>query len=130
MNIFFDTNILLDVALRRKPHCTESQAILSESIRNHVCFVSWHSISNLAYIMGKIESQEAALTFIKEITKVCTIAPVEHKDLAVAFEHNGGDLEDAMQIASALAAQADTIVTRDPKGFTKSPITLTNPAAP
>ena len=129
MNIFFDTNILLDVALRREPHFAESQAILSDSIQNHTCFLSWHSISNLAYIMGKIETQEAALTFITEVTKVCTIAPVEHKDLTVALEHNGGDLEDAMQIASALAVQAETIVTRDPKGFTKSPIALTNPAA-
>ena len=115
MNIFFDTNILLDVALRREPHFAESQAILSDSIQNHTCVLSWHSISNLAYIT--------------EVTKVCTIAPVEHKDFTVALEHNGGDLEDAMQIASALAVQAETIVTRDPKGFTKSPIALTNPAA-
>ena len=129
MNIFFDTNILLDVALRREPHFAESQAILSDSIQNHTCFLSWHSISNLAYIMGKIETQEVALTFIREVTKVYTIAPVEHKDFTVALEHNGGDLEDAMQIASALAVQAETIVTRDPKGFTKSPIALTNPAA-
>ena len=86
MNIFFDTNILLDVALRREPHFAESQAILSDSIQNHTCFLSWHSISNLAYIMGKIETQEVALTFITEVTKVCTIAPVEHKDFTVAFQ--------------------------------------------
>ena len=127
MNIFFDTNILLDVALRREPHFSKSHAVLSNAIQNHTCFLSWHTISNLAYIMGRIETNEDALNFITEITKVCTIAPVEHKDLAVAFQHNGGDLEDAMQIASALAVQAETIVTRDPRGFSKSPITLINP---
>lgn len=127
MNIFFDTNILLDVALRREPHFAKSQAVLFDSIKKHTCFLSWHTISNVAYIMGKLETKEDAVTFIKEITKVCTIASVEHKDLAVAFQHNGGDLEDAMQIASALAVQAETIVTRDPRGFAKSPIGLTNP---
>ncbi len=129
MNIFFDTNVLLDVALRREPHFARSQAVLSDAILNHTCFLSWHTISNVAYIMGKLETKEAALTFIKGITKVCKIAPVEHKDLAVAIQHNSGDLEDAMQIASALAIQAETIVTRDPRGFAKSPVSLSNPTA-
>ena len=128
MRIFFDTNVLLDVALRREPHFTKSYAILSDAIQNHACFLSWHTVSNLSYILGRLETKEDALTFIQEITKVCTIAPVEHKDLAVALKHNSGDLEDAMQIASALAVQAETIVTRDPRGFTKSPIPLVNPA--
>lgn len=127
MKIFFDTNVLLDVALRREPHFTRSSAILSDAIENHTCFLSWHTISNLAYILGRLETKEDALTFIGEITKVCTVASVEHKDLAVALDHNSGDLEDAMQIASALAVQAETIVTRDPRGFAKSPITLVNP---
>ena len=128
MKIFFDTNVLLDVALRREPHFTKSNAILSDAIQNHTCFLSWHSVSNLAYILGRLETKEDALTFIQEISKVCRIAPVEHGDLVVALKHNGGDLEDAMQIASALAVQAEAIVTRDPRGFTKSPITLVNPA--
>jgi len=128
MNIFFDTNILLDVALRREPHFERSQAVLTDAIEHHTCFLSWHTISNIAYIMERIESKEDALTFIKEITKVCTIAPVEHKDLAIAMQHNSGDLEDAMQIASAIAVQAETIVTRDPGGFSKCPISLANPA--
>ena len=129
MRIFFDTNILLDVALRREPHFTSSQAVLSDAIENHHCFLSWHTVSNIAYIMEKLEGKADALTFIEEITKVCTIAPIEHKDLAVAFQHNGGDFEDAMQIASAMAVQAETIVTRDPKGFSKSPIPLSGATA-
>jgi predicted nucleic acid-binding protein len=127
MNIFFDTNVLLDVALRREPHFARSHAVLSDAIQNHTCFLSWHTISNIAYIMGKLEGEKNTFTFIKEITTVCMVAPIEHKDLAVAFQHNDGDFEDAMQIASALAVQAEVIVTRDPSGFLKSPITLTNP---
>ena len=129
MRIFFDTNILLDVALRRDPHFARSHAILSDAIENHICFLSWHTISNLAYILGKLETKEAAQTFIREITKVCKIAPVEHQDLEIAFQHNTGDLEGAMQIASAMAVHAETIVTRDPAGFAKSPISLVNPTA-
>jgi len=129
MKIFFDTNVLLDVALRRAPHFEKSHAIFCDAIENHACFLSWHTVSNLTYLLGKLETKEDALTFIQEITQVCTIAPVEHKDLAVAFLHNSGDLEDAMQIASALTVQAEVIVTRDPRGYKKSPIPLVNPTA-
>ena len=127
MNLFFDTNILLDIALRRDPFVVSSQAIFTDAVEHHQCFVSWHSISNLAYILAKVEEAALALEFIRNIISVCRIAPVEHKDMAIAFEHNTGDLEDAMQIASALSVGADMIVTRDHSEFMKSPIPVTAP---
>ena len=127
MNLFFDTNILLDVALRREPHFAASEAILTDAIANNACFISWHTVSNLSYILGKLEGRENAHLFIRNITSVCRIAPVGHDDLEVAFCHDQGDFEDAMQIASALACGAELIVTRDPAGFSKSPIPLANP---
>lgn len=127
MNLFFDTNILLDVALRRAPHFARSAAILKEAIENHSCFMSWHTVSNVSYIVEKLEGREAALLFIRNVSSVCRIAPVCHSDLEVAFRHDGGDFEDAMQIASALACQAEMIVTRDPAGFCESPIPLATP---
>ncbi len=128
MRIFFDTNVLMDVALRREPHFERSRKVLEDAIENHTCFLSWHTVSNLAYLVSKIESEKVALEFIENLTKSCRIAPVEHKDLKVAFEHHGNDFEDAMQIASALSVNADTIVSRDQTGFSQSPISITNPS--
>ena len=127
MRLFFDTNILLDIALRREPFLANSQAVFADAIKHHHCFISWHSVSNLAYILGKIEGADLALKFIQKIVTVCRIAPIEHKDMAIAFEHHADDLEDAMQIASALSVGADMIITRDPSGFVKSPIPVTAP---
>ena len=124
MNLFFDTNILLDVALRREPHVASSEAVLKDAIENHSCFMSWHTVSNLSYILEKLEGRETAIQFIRNIASVCRIAPVEHSDLDLAFRYDGGDFEDAMQIASALACDAELIVTRDPSGFSKSPLPL------
>ena len=129
MNLFFDTNVLLDVALRREPYFAASETVLTDGIENHTCFLSWHTVSNLSYILGKLEGKEAALLFIRNITSVCRIAPIEHSDLENAFSHNQGDFEDAMQIASALACNAELIVTRDPAGFSKSPIPTTDPGS-
>ena len=127
MRIFFDTNVLLDVALGREPFCEQSLAVLKDAIENHVCFLSWHTVSNLSYILERLETADRALTFIQEITKVCSVAPVGHGDLAIAINHNGGDFEDAMQIACAMAVNAEVIVTLDSSGFAKSPIALLNP---
>lgn len=127
MNLFFDTNILLDVALGREPHFSASETVLREAIENHSCHISWHTVSNLSYILGKLEGAEAAHLFIRNITSVCRIAPVGHSDLEIAFQYDHGDFEDAMQIAAALACDAELIITRDPTGFSKSPIPLSNP---
>ena len=127
MILFFDTNVLLDVALRREPHFVGSQAILTDAIKNHTCFMSWHTVSNLSYLLTKLEGKAEAKRFIQNISKICRIAPVDHDDLEIAFTHDNGDFEDAMQIASALACQAETIVTRDPRGFAQSPIPLASP---
>jgi predicted nucleic acid-binding protein len=130
VNIFFDTNVLLDVALRRAPSFERSRDVLIDAIDNHNCFLSWHTVSNLSYILEKLEGREAALVFIRSITTVCRVASVGHSDLDVAFLHDDNDLEDAMQIASALACDAEIIVSRDPSGFSKSPIPVTNPHSP
>lgn len=126
MNLFFDTNVLLDVALRREPHYARSLDIMTDAIENHACFMSWHTVSNLSYILGKLEGKEEALLFIQSIGKVVRIAPVAHDDLEVAFKYNSGDFEDAMQIACALACDAEMIVTRDPAGFSKSPLPVSD----
>ncbi|MCF6313437.1 MAG: PIN domain-containing protein [Verrucomicrobiales bacterium] len=126
MNLFFDTNILLDVALRRSPFFDRSQAVLMDAIEHHSCFLSWHTLSNIFYILTKLEGKEVALDFINHLCKFCRIAPVEHEDIDVAFKYNSGDFEDAMQIACALACSADLIVTRDPAGFSKSPLSISD----
>ena len=126
MILFFDTNILLDVALRREPHFEKSHAVLTEGFVNHSCFMSWHTVSNLAYILEKFEGAKNALEFIENMAGVCRIAPVQHEDLLTAFQYKQGDFEDAMQIAAALACDAEMIVTRDATGFSKSPIPVTN----
>ncbi len=88
--------------------------------------MSWHTVSNLSYILVKIEGRESARSFIENISKVCRIASVGHDDLEKAFQYDSGDFEDAMQIACALACDAELIVTRDLKGFGKSPLPVAN----
>ena len=48
----------------------------------------------------------------------------------MAAKGPGSDLEHNLQIACAIEAQLDAIVTRDPRGFALSPVVVLTPAEP
>lgn len=127
MNLFFDTNVLLDVALRREPFYQKSEEILRDSLCAHACFLSWHTISNLFYIITRQRTEQDGLEFICFLEKTFTVAPVKNEDLGIALAYYESDFEDAMQIACAVAIDADLIITRDQTGFSLSPIQVVSP---
>jgi hypothetical protein len=55
------------------------------------------------------------------------IAPVDQATLLAAQAFAGLDFEDDLQIACAVQAGVDAIVTRDPRGFAASPIPVFTP---
>ncbi len=56
------------------------------------------------------------------------IAPVTGATLILARTWAGNDYEDNVQIACAVEAAVDAIVTRDPRGFAGSPVPVPTPA--
>lgn len=46
-----------------------------------------------------------------------------------AFDRNGGDFEDDIQIACGAASGIGAIITRDPQGFAAAPIPVYDPAS-
>jgi hypothetical protein len=56
------------------------------------------------------------------------VVPTESSTLLAGQALGGGDFEDDLQIASAVEAGADAIVSRDPRGFVASPIPVLTPA--
>lgn len=52
------------------------------------------------------------------------IAPLDKKILQRAIEENGKDFEDSIIYSSAFEVGADVIVTRDPKGFKHSRVSV------
>ena len=56
------------------------------------------------------------------------IAPVGRSTLELARQQGLSNYEDALQIASAVEAGVNAIVTRDPSGFTQSSVAAISPA--
>jgi predicted nucleic acid-binding protein len=128
MNVFLDTNIVLDLLLERAPWLAEAEAIAEFSARGIVrVYVSASMITDVFYISRKLVGAEKA----KEVVRACLdrlqIVSVSRELLNAAHGRGGLDFEDDVQIECAIVARLEAIVTRDPKGFAHSPIPAITP---
>lgn len=129
MRVFLDTNVILDLFLGRIPFADDASAIWEANARGeHKVYVSGITLVNLAYSGRKVLGAQAARQAVTEYLAAAQLAPVD--DVVVQLAHASGmaDSEDAVQHASAVAASADVIVTRDPKGFVGATLPVLSPA--
>jgi len=130
MNILIDTNIILDLALRRKPFNTVAKqffAFLEDNENNFKGYVSSSTISDLYYIISKTKSKTYAYDFINDFVLLLEIATVDKAVILNAFDSTIDDFEDAIQESSALLNDIDIIITRNDKDFKNSRIKIYNP---
>ncbi len=130
MNIFVDCDVLLDVGLAREPFYQDSAELLNLlEQKKHHGFIAWHwhSIANFFYLTAKGNKKQESKQFIAELCTFLTIVPVSNQDLIMALQFQINDFEDAMQCASAIAAQSDVIVSRNIKDYQNSPIRVLTP---
>lgn len=124
MRVLLDTDILLDVALRRDKFFAHSAAVLgwAESEPGQAA-VAWHSLSNISYLL-----RPDARPFIRDLLEFVEV-PATGTDAAkhaVGFQMK--DFEDALQAAAALACGASYIVTRNTAHYRRSPVPAILPA--
>jgi predicted nucleic acid-binding protein len=125
MRALLDTDVLLDVALRRAEFFTDSAAVLQWAESNPgQAAVAWHSLANLSYLL-----RPDARPFIRELLEFVEIpmAGTEAAMQAISFPMD--DFEDALQAAAALAFGAGCIVTRNTADYRRSPVPAISPVA-
>ncbi len=123
MRVFIDCDVLLDVALARKPFLNASAAVLHWAAAGGEAAVAWHSLCNCAYLL-----KGGGRPFLERLLKIVEVAPVRTIDARRAMELPMPDLEDAFQASAALAWKADVITTRNVSDYKRSPLKATTPA--
>ena len=127
--VFLDTNILLDVTMRREESLPESARIWADCETGKALgFISAISLNNIHYIMRKRLPKAPALDCIRCILNVFAIVPLDTAILRMAVDFPHRDFEDAIQLFSALQAKADCIVTRDSSHFPTEYLPILTPA--
>jgi predicted nucleic acid-binding protein len=128
MRIFLDTNILLDVFLNRPGKLGSLQVLDACVVPGNDGWIAWHSLSNGFYIVRReTKALDEAKRFAAELLLWCNVATVGTFEAIAAENMNLSDIEDAMQIAAALACKADVIVTRNTTDFTSSLMPVMTP---
>ncbi len=126
--MLLDTNVLIDIALDRRPHAGPSSELLDRVERGgRRAFVAWHTLSNFYYLVTPARGDADTRDFIAELIRFVAVAPADTASLRYALSLPMADFEDAMQVAAARACGARHIVTRNVTDFARSPIPAATP---
>lgn len=126
--VFVDTDIILDLALARKPFLEASHAVLS-LLENNIAlgYVSSNSIANIYYVFRKVGGDKKARDFIARLLKYLTVISIEHSDVINGLQSNISDFEDALQHYSAIRNLCDCIITRNLDDYKNALIHIYSP---
>lgn len=128
LRVLLDTNVLLDLALRREPWLTEARSMWdARDAREIICYVPASALTDLYYISRKQVGNVQAGQVVRNCLANFEICTVNRLVLEYALTLPGNDFENNVMIACALAETVDLIVTRNVGDFKHSPIQAVEP---
>jgi predicted nucleic acid-binding protein len=127
-DILLDTNIILDIALRREPHFTHSSSLFSLIDEKLIAgYITATSLIDIYYIARKEKSRNEAKGFIIDLIKILEVIGIDEAIIQDALNSDINDFEDAVQVFSANYNGVETIITRNKKDFRKSNLEILTP---
>ena len=128
MKILFDTNIILDVLLNRKPFVELSANLVSsvenKTIEGYLCATT---ITTLDYLISTSRNREIAKNEIQKLLTLFQIADVNSTVLSMAINSGFTDFEDAVQYFSGKCSNVDGLVSRNTKDYKKVVLPIYTP---
>lgn len=129
MNVFLDTNVLLDVLARREPFYADSAQVWTLAETGQIVgFASTLSLPNLFYLVRRTKGQKAARNAISILRDIFSLVPLDVQITNQAIDADLKDFEDAIQFFSAIRAGAAALITRNPKDFPGGDVAIQTPA--
>lgn len=126
--LLIDLNVVLDVVLEREPWCREAVALLDAVSRGAATgCIAGHAVATLYFLVNKASARVAAVTAVTDLLSICEIVPMGTEDFQRALALGFADFEDAVQVAAALRAGCDCLVTRNARDFKGSPVDVRTP---
>lgn len=119
MKLLIDTNVVLDVLLRREPFSKTAAEVLNLTQRDDVReYVSASAITDIYYIANKqMKDRNAVRDLLKRLLMVVSVVAVSEREIQNALNLAWRDFEDSVQYSVALLNEMDGIVTRNPSDY-------------
>jgi predicted nucleic acid-binding protein len=129
MKILVDTNIVLDVMLKREPFYKSSLEILGLTKRDNVEeYVSASAITDIYYLAYRqLRDKEVVKKLMKKLLTVVSVASVSEQEIENALSLEWNDFEDSVQYSVAFLQEMEGIVTRNPNDYKEAKIKIWKP---
>ena len=129
MRILLDTNVVLDVLLKRDPWQADASAIwLAIDGGSITAYLTASSVTDIFYVARRLTDIVRARQSVQVCLDAFNIGAVDRSTLERAQALSGSDFEDNVQIACAEHNGMDAIVTRNPADFEGTTIAIWSPA--
>ena len=129
MKILIDTNVILDVVLKRLDYYENSSLVFDAIHKNKFdCYFTATTVTDIYYFTKKYLNHESALELIINLMDFLEVLSVDRNIILLSILSNINDFEDAIQVETAKENNVDLIITRNIKDFKKSPIKVLTPA--
>lgn len=129
MKILVDTNIVLDVMLKREPFYKSSLEILGLSKRGDIEeYVSASAITDIYYLAYRqLKDKGMVKKLMKKLLTVVSVASVSEQEIENALSLEWNDFEDSVQYSVAFLQEMEGIVTRNPNDYKEAKIKIWKP---
>ena len=127
--VLFDTNIILDIALNRKPFFDRSATLFGLIDKKRImAHVTASTITDIYYIAKKDRGNDMAIQFILNLLEIVEVLGIDKNVIVTAINMGMNDFEDAVQVSAAARNEIGTIITRNKPDFSKSGLEVFTPA--
>jgi len=128
MKVLIDTNVILDVILKRQPFYDFSAKVLELADKGVEEYISASAVTDIFYLAYRdLKDRDKVIGLMKDVLEIAKIISVSEKEIFNAFDLNWKDFEDAVQYSAALSNGIDIIVTRNMKGFSQAEVKICTP---
>jgi predicted nucleic acid-binding protein len=130
MKVLTDTNVVLDVLLKRPGLYAESFAIFQMvEQRRIIGCISSSAMTDIFYLLNKAwKDIDAVYQIVENMSSIFTIVPVFESTIKSALPLHWKDFEDAVQYITAKENNAQYIITRNKDDYEKTDISCISPA--
>lgn len=123
MRLLLDTDVLLDYYLRRRPFFKSAATLrVAQAYGDVDLWACAQSFSDAEYVMRKLAPLEDVRAAMAESLRFLRVCSTVAEDVAPGLASGWGELEDCLIARAAERIEADYLVTRDARGFGRSPV--------
>ena len=126
MNVYLDTNIVLDLLLGRKSFDADAEQIFRLIVEKQVtAYISAFSFAQIAYFLEKGLNKPSSRSRLRDLQQMTETIAVDDKLISAAIASDLSDFEDAIEFTCALKVKnLYALITRNYKHFKNKEILI------